>query len=87
LADVRDAFIAEAGERMVNSLALGIEDGAFWHDPDVCFHAGSITFGTLVIEAASRRKASNFARNATREGGEDGFVLVDLFWREEEVVG
>jgi hypothetical protein len=52
LADVCDGFIAEAVERMVDRLALGIEDGTFWHDPDVCFHAGSITFGTLVIEAA-----------------------------------
>ncbi len=51
LADVFDGFIAEARQRMVDGLALRIEDGAFWHDPDVCFHAGSITFGPWVIEA------------------------------------
>jgi hypothetical protein len=30
---------------VVDSLALGIEDRAFRHDPDVSFHVGSITFG------------------------------------------
>ena len=68
LADVCDGFIAEATERVVDSLALGIEDGAFWHDPDVCFHAGSITFGTSVIEALWKRKSSKFLRNATGRG-------------------
>jgi hypothetical protein len=56
LADVGDGFIAEAGEGVVDGLALGIEDGAFWHDPDVCFHAGSITFGAQVIEAPRKRR-------------------------------
>ena len=45
LADVFDGFIAEAGEGVVDGLALRIEDGALWHNPDVCFHAGSITLG------------------------------------------
>jgi hypothetical protein len=44
LANVLDRFIAEIGEGVVDGLALGIEDRALGHDPDVCFHAGSITF-------------------------------------------
>jgi hypothetical protein len=45
LADVFDGLITQAGERVVDSLALGIEDRAFRHDPDVSFHVVSITFG------------------------------------------
>jgi hypothetical protein len=75
LADVFDGFITEAGEGVVDGLALGIEDGALWHNPDVCFHAGSITFGTLVIEA---KRTYRFQDRIVGEG---------LFWREEYVVG
>jgi hypothetical protein len=28
---------------VLNRLTLGIEYGAFWHYPDVCFHVVSIT--------------------------------------------
>ena len=54
LADVFDGLITQAGERVVDSLALGIEDRAFWHNPDVCFHAGSITFAPGGTEGAKR---------------------------------
>src|SRR5467141_4400417 len=43
LADVAHGGIAEPGEGVLNRLSLGIEHGAFWHYPDVCFHAVSIT--------------------------------------------
>lgn len=43
LADVFDGGVAEAGKGVMDGLALGVENGALWHDPDVCFHAGSIT--------------------------------------------
>jgi len=43
LADVAHGGVAEAGEGVLNRLSLGIEYGAFWHYPDVCFHAVSIT--------------------------------------------
>jgi hypothetical protein len=28
---------------VLNGLTLGIENGALWHDPNVCFHAEIIT--------------------------------------------
>src|SRR5712692_11179424 len=43
LADVAHGGVAEPGQGMLNCLSLGIEYGAFWHYPDVCFHAVSIT--------------------------------------------
>jgi hypothetical protein len=43
LPDVFDGGIAQAGEGMLDSLALRIENGALWHDPNVCFHALIIT--------------------------------------------
>jgi hypothetical protein len=86
LADVSDAFIAEARERMVDGLTLRIEDGAFWHDPDVCFHAGSITFRGEVIEALTVRKEAFFATRDPAEE-EERFVDQALFWREEDIVG
>jgi hypothetical protein len=52
LADVFDGLITQAGERVVDCLALGIEDRAFWHHPDVSFHPGSITSAAGVIEGA-----------------------------------
>jgi hypothetical protein len=27
---------------VLDGLSLGIEDGAFWHHPNVCFHRGII---------------------------------------------
>jgi hypothetical protein len=50
LADVFDGLITQAGERVVDCLALRIEDRAFWHDPDMSFHRGSITFAAGVTE-------------------------------------
>jgi hypothetical protein len=38
LADILDFAIAEPRQRVVNCLSLGVENGAFWHDPNVCFH-------------------------------------------------
>ena len=35
--------VTQAGKCMLDGLSLGIEDGAFWHHPNVCFHAVSIT--------------------------------------------
>src|SRR5437879_5956333 len=43
LADVAHGRVAEPGEGVLNRLSLGIEYGAFWHYPDVCFHVVSIT--------------------------------------------
>src|ERR1700682_4500476 len=43
LADVAHGGVAEPGEGVLNRLSLRIEYGAFWHYPDVCFHADSIT--------------------------------------------
>src|SRR5258707_3622565 len=43
LADVAHGGVAEPGEGVLDRLSLGIEYGAFWHYPDVCFHAVSIT--------------------------------------------
>src|SRR4029077_188495 len=43
LADVAHSGVAEAGERVLDRLALGIEYDPFWHSPDVCFHGDSIT--------------------------------------------
>jgi len=53
LANVLDRFIAEVGEGVVDGLALWIENRALRHDPDVCFHVGSITLGTYVIETGT----------------------------------
>src|SRR5215831_3205440 len=49
LADVFHGGIAKAGKSVLNSLSLGIEDGALWHDPNVCFHRGIITFGRMTF--------------------------------------
>ena len=43
LADVLDGVVAEPGEGVLNGLALGIENGALRHDPNVCFHAGDFS--------------------------------------------
>ena len=43
LADIFNFGVAKAGERVLNGLALRIENGALWHDPNVCFHAPIIT--------------------------------------------
>ena len=43
LADVFDGVVTEAGEGVLDGLALGIENGVLRHDPNVCFHRGSIT--------------------------------------------
>ena len=43
LADVTHGGVPEPGEGVLDGLALRIEYGAFWHYPDVCFHAVSIT--------------------------------------------
>src|SRR6266852_1423372 len=39
LADVAHCGVAEAGEGVLDRLSLGVEYGAFWHYPDVCFRA------------------------------------------------
>src|ERR1700733_2025528 len=52
LTNVLHGLVAQAGKGVVDGLALGIEHGAFWHHPDVCFHAGSITLGTRVGRGA-----------------------------------
>ena len=43
LADVTHGGVTEPREGVLNGLSLGIKYGAFWHYPDVCFHAVSIT--------------------------------------------
>src|SRR5205807_6892244 len=43
LADVAHGGIAKPGKGVLDRLSLGIEYRAFWHYPDVCFHARSIT--------------------------------------------
>src|SRR5258708_13821785 len=43
LADVAHCGVAEAGEGVLDRLSLGVEYGAFWHYPDMCFHAVSVT--------------------------------------------
>jgi len=43
LADVAHGRVAEPCEGVLDRLSLGIEHRAFWHNPDVCFHAVSIT--------------------------------------------
>jgi hypothetical protein len=45
LADVFDGGVAETGQGVLDGLALGIEDGAFRHDPDMSFHEASIASG------------------------------------------
>jgi hypothetical protein len=30
--------VTEAGKSVLDGLSLGVEDGAFWHHPNVCFH-------------------------------------------------
>ena len=55
LADVAHRGVAETGEGVLNGLSLRIEYGAFWHYPDVCFHAFSITLPS----AASRCSVSS----------------------------
>src|SRR5712691_5621322 len=42
LANVPDHFESKGGERMLNRLPLRVEDCAFRHDPDVCFHGEGI---------------------------------------------
>jgi len=44
LAHIFDGGVAQTGERVLNGLSLRIEYRAFWHHPNVCFHAVSITF-------------------------------------------
>jgi hypothetical protein len=43
LADVAHGGVAETCEGVLDGLSLWIEHGAFWHYPDMCFHAVSIT--------------------------------------------
>src|SRR5260370_41973519 len=43
LADVAHCGVTEPGEGVLDRLSLGVEYSAFWHYPDVCFHAASIT--------------------------------------------
>src|SRR2546421_406971 len=43
LPDVAHRGVAEPGEGVLDRLSLGIKYRAFWHYPDVCFHAVSIT--------------------------------------------
>ncbi len=43
LADVAHGGVAEPGEGVLDGLSLGVEYRTFWHYPDVCFHAVSIT--------------------------------------------
>ncbi len=43
LSDVFHGCIPKPGEGVMNGLSLRVEYGAFWHDPDVCFHGASIT--------------------------------------------
>src|SRR5947207_1465195 len=43
LADVAHGGVAKPGEGVLDRLSLGIEYGALWHYPHVCFHAASIT--------------------------------------------
>ena len=43
LADIAHGGVAETREGVLNGFTLRIEHGAFWHNPDVCFHAVSIT--------------------------------------------
>jgi hypothetical protein len=38
LADILNLRVALRGEGALDGLALGIEDGGFQHDPDMCFH-------------------------------------------------
>jgi hypothetical protein len=45
LTDVFDGGEAQAGEGVVDSLALRIEHGALWHDPDVSFHGAKYNIG------------------------------------------
>src|SRR6266849_67699 len=47
LADVTHGGVAEPREGVLDRLSLGIEYGAFWHYPDVCFHAVSITLPVI----------------------------------------
>src|SRR6202521_6156437 len=42
LTHVAHGGVAKPGESVLDGLPLGIEYGAFWHYPDVCFHAVSI---------------------------------------------
>lgn len=43
LAHISHRRVPEPRKGMMDRLSLGIEDRAFWHDPNVCFHAVSIT--------------------------------------------
>ena len=43
LSDVFHGGVTEPRESVMDGLALRIEDGALGHNPDVCFHGGSIT--------------------------------------------
>ena len=43
LADIFHGDVPKARKSVLDGLSLGIEDGAFWHHPNVCFHAVSIT--------------------------------------------
>src|SRR5215469_11375509 len=47
LADVSHRFIAEAGQRMLNGLALWIEYGALRHYPNVCSHGEN--YSSLIV--------------------------------------
>src|SRR5216684_9102614 len=46
LADVTHGGVAEPREGVLDRLSLGIEHRAFWHNPDMSFHAESITSAT-----------------------------------------
>ena len=43
LADIAHGRVAEPGKSVLDRLPLWIEYRTFWHYPDVCFHAVSIT--------------------------------------------
>ena len=53
LADVFYFGVAEAVEGVLDGLTLRIEDGALWHDPNVCLHSRSIAFHGISTNGGS----------------------------------
>lgn len=66
LADVFYLAVTEAGQGVMDGLALGIEHGTFWHNPDVSFHRGIIHRKNVHRERRKPEASRAFWREAAQ---------------------
>src|SRR5215472_2975078 len=66
LADVLYGGVTKAGKGVLDGLSLRIEDRAFWHDPNVCFHEGIIALQKRRCNGAGKGHRSELRREKRR---------------------